>query len=109
MDKLTKSERSGLMARIRSKDSKAELAVRSLVHRMGFRYRLHARDLPGTPDLVFRGRHKIVFIHGCFWHAHSCRAGQNRPASDKTYWDAKLDRNLKRDRNAGRLRRAGWK
>jgi DNA mismatch endonuclease (patch repair protein) len=109
MEKLTKAERSVLMSRVRSKDTKPELIVRSTVHRMGFRYRLHSNNLPGCPDLVFAGRKKIVFVHGCFWHGHNCRAGRNRPASHTTYWDAKLERNMKRDRsNSARLRRQGW-
>ncbi|MDQ6676293.1 MAG: very short patch repair endonuclease [Acidobacteriota bacterium] len=109
MDKLTKTERSLLMSRVRSKDSRPELIVRSMVHRMGFRYRLHASTLPGSPDLVFAGRKKIVFVHGCFWHGHSCRAGRNRPESNQGYWDIKLKRNMRRDRaSSDKLRHAGW-
>jgi len=109
MDILTKVERSALMARVRSKDTKPEIAVRSLVHRMGFRFRLHLRDLPGVPDLVFPARRRIVLVHGCFWHGHSCRAGKNRPVSHSEYWNAKLERNMTRDRrNIARLRRDGW-
>jgi DNA mismatch endonuclease (patch repair protein) len=109
MEKLTKSERSALMSRVRSKDTKPELLVRSMIHRMGFRYRLHSTNLAGRPDLVFAGRKKIVFVHGCFWHGHNCRAGRNRPASRITYWNAKLERNMRRDRsNSARLRRQGW-
>jgi DNA mismatch endonuclease, patch repair protein len=110
MDKLTTAERSALMSRVRSKDSGPEMVVRRIVHRMGFRYRLHTAGLPGTPDLVFASRKKIVFVHGCFWHGHSCRSGRNRPASHTTYWDAKLERNVVRDRaNAAKLRRLGWR
>jgi DNA mismatch endonuclease, patch repair protein len=109
MDKLTKAERSVLMSLVRSKDTKPELFVRSMVHRMGFRYRLHSKTLPGSPDLVFAGRRKVVFVHGCFWHGHNCRAGRNRPQSRKLYWDTKLERNKSRDRlNSIRLRRDGW-
>ena len=109
MDKLTKTERSLLMSRVRSTDSKPELIVRRMVHRMGYRYRLHSRTLPGSPDLVFAGRRKIVFVHGCFWHGHTCRAGRNKPASNQQYWNAKLERNMRRDRIASaRLRRQGW-
>lgn len=110
MDKLSIEERSNLMSRVRSQDSAAEMTVRRTVHRMGFRYGLHARDLPGCPDLVFRSRKKIIFVHGCFWHGHNCRAGRNRPASKRNYWETKLNRNAARDRStAARLRRAGWK
>jgi DNA mismatch endonuclease (patch repair protein) len=110
MDKLTKTARSLLMSRVRSQDSRPELIVRRIVHRMGFRYRLHSSSLPGSPYLVFAGRKKIVFVHGCFWHGHSCRAGRNRPASNREYWDAKLERNMQRDRIASaELRRTGWR
>ncbi len=109
MDKLTPHGRSALMSRVKAKDSRAEMAVRSLAHSMGFRFRLHAADLPGKPDLVFRGIGKIIFIHGCFWHGHNCRAGKNTPASNQSYWSPKLERNRIRDRrNAARLRRSGW-
>ncbi len=85
------------------------MIVRAAVHRLGFRYRLHCRALPGNPDLVFPSRRKIIFVHGCFWHGHACRAGRNRPASNTGYWIAKLDRNRQRDRvNRARLRRLGW-
>ena len=109
MDKLTKAARSALMSRVRSKDSKPELIVRSIVHRMGFRYRLHSSKLPGSPDLVFPARRKIVFVHGCFWHGHGCRAGQNRPVSAQSYWNTKLERSMERDRvNSEQLRLDGW-
>ena len=110
MDNLTKVERSVRMSRVRSKDTKPELIVRSMVHQMGFRYRLHSRELPGSPDLVFARHLKIIFVHGCFWHRHSCRAGRNRPASGEFYWDAKLENNRRRDRrNSIQLHRDGWK
>lgn len=84
------------MRRIRSKNMKPEMIVRKLVHSMGFRYRLHKRDLPGKPDLVFGPRKKIVFVHGCFWHQHTCRDGKI-PQSRRDYWVPKLMRNVKRD------------
>lgn len=100
------------MAAIASKDMKPEMIVRSLVHRMGYRYRLHARDLPGKPDLVFRPRRKAVFVHGCFWHQHpkrSCKDGR-APKSNLGYWAGKLARNVGRDAaNLARLRSMGWK
>lgn len=109
MDKLSSAERSAQMARVHGADTGPEMAVRRMVHAMGFRYRLHVADLPGKPDLVFPRLKKIIFVHGCFWHGHSCRAGRNRPASRESYWTAKLDRNVARDRaNVRRLRRAGW-
>jgi DNA mismatch endonuclease (patch repair protein) len=110
MDNLSIKARSNLMSRVRSQDSVAEMTVRKTVHRLGYRYRLHVRTLPGCPDLVFRSRKKIIFVHGCFWHGHTCRAGRNRPASKRNYWEPKLNRNAARDRsNAARLRRDGWK
>jgi DNA mismatch endonuclease, patch repair protein len=109
MDKLTRAARSILMSHVRSKDTKPELVVRSMVHRMGFRYRLHSKTLPGSPDLVFARSKKVVFVHGCFWHGHNCRAGRNRPQSRELYWDTKLEKNKRRDRlNSVRLRRDGW-
>lgn len=110
MDNLTRAERSRHMARIRSVDSKPEFAVRRMVHRMGFRYRLHDKSLPGTPDLVFPARRKVIFVNGCFWHGHNCRAGRNRPSTNKQYWEAKLGRNIVRDRTAKQsLHQTGWK
>lgn len=109
MDKLTTTERSLLMARVRSKNTNAEMVVRKLVHQMGYRYRLHVKKLPGSPDLVFGRLGKIILVNGCFWHSHSCRAGRNRPASHTAYWLPKLKGNQRRDRsNAGKLKRAGW-
>jgi DNA mismatch endonuclease (patch repair protein) len=75
MDTFTPAERSAVMRRVRGKDTKPEMAVRSMVHRLGFRYALHRRDLPGNPDLVFPARGRVIFVHGCFWHGHACRAG----------------------------------
>ncbi len=97
------------MRSVHGKDTGPEMAVRRLVHGMGFRYALHRRDLPGNPDMVFPSRRKIIFIHGCFWHGHACPAGRNRPASNQSYWIPKLDRNKARDASNRRvLRAAGW-
>jgi DNA mismatch endonuclease, patch repair protein len=97
------------MSCVRGKDTSPELAVRHLIHHLGFRYRLHVRGLPGTPDLVFPGRRKIIFIHGCFWHGHACRAGRKAPRSNMAYWASKLQRNRNRDRRVqAQLRRSGW-
>jgi DNA mismatch endonuclease (patch repair protein) len=114
MDNLTKEERSKLMSRVRSKGTGPERIVRSAVHRMGFRYRLHSADLPGCPYLVFPARTKVIVfnecVNGCFWHRHRCRAGLNRPESNREYWDAKLNRNKKRDASSqARLNRMGWR
>lgn len=101
--------RSENMRRIRSKDTAPEMAVRSLAHRLGYRYRLHRKDIPGKPDLVFPSRRKVIFIHGCFWHQHpGCREGRP-PKSNTAYWLPKLERNMERDKDAlARLAAAGW-
>ena len=90
---------------------KPELILRQLVHRLGYRFRLHARDLPGKPDLVFRSRQKAIFMHGCFWHQHARRSCKlsHIPKSNLDYWQSKLERNVLRDRKQRRaLRRLGW-
>jgi len=98
------------MSLVRSKDTKPELVVRRLAHSLGYRHRLHRRDLPGTPDLVFPKRRKVIFIHGCFWHRHSCSNGDRMPRSRVRFWRAKLQGNAIRDRRMGRkLRKMGWK
>ncbi len=110
-DKLDRQRRSANMAAIRSRDMKPELTVRSLVHSLGYRYRLHARDLPGKPDLVFRLRKKVIFVHGCFWHQHknpSC-ADSRLPKSRLEYWLPKLQRNVERDAETMQcLQQLGW-
>lgn len=109
MDRLSASKRSWLMSRIHSQDTKPELAVRSTLHRLGYRYVLHRRELPGTPDLVFPARHKVIFVHGCFWHGHSCKYGQAQPKSNVDFWKEKITRNIERDkRTVADLRRQGW-
>ena len=99
------------MSRIRSKDTEPEMTVRRMVHAMGFRYRLHQCQLPGTPDLVFPGRKKVIFIHGCFWHRHAKRCPLTRlPKSRLDFWLPKLEKNrLRDDQNRRRLRAAGWR
>lgn len=110
MDTLTKAERSERMARIRSKDTKPELRVRRLVHGLGYRYRLHRRDLPGCPDLVFPSRRKVVFVHGCFWHGHEGCAVANMPKSRSDFWAEKFKRNQVRDaKNNKALKKDGWR
>lgn len=97
------------MSRVRSADTKPEILVRRLAHSLGLRYRLHRSDLAGKPDLVFPSLGKVVFVHGCFWHQHSCKRGNRRPATNRSYWDQKLDRNVLRDQRVQRaLRRDGW-
>jgi DNA mismatch endonuclease (patch repair protein) len=109
MDTLTRAERSARMALVRNKDTKPEMLVRSLVHGMGFRYRLHAGKLPGCPDLVFRPRRKVIFVHGCFWHRHPSCDLARLPKSKLDFWKSKLESNRQRDlRNQAALKRLGW-
>lgn len=98
------------MSRVRSKDTKPELEVRSLIHARGYRFRLHRGDLPGRPDIVFPSRRKVVFVHGCFWHRHGKRCPLTRlPKSRLDFWLPKLEENHRRDvRNRRLLRSAGW-
>ena len=108
-DHVTKERRSFIMSQVGTKDTGPEMIVRRALHSFGYRYRLHRRDLPGTPDLVFPSRRKVVFIHGCFWHAHGCRWGQ-LPKSRPDYWKPKLETNRERDkRNIESLAAKGWK
>lgn len=108
-DRLSPEVRSRLMAKIRSRDTGPERAVRSILHRLGFRFRLHRKDLPGTPDIVLPGRETVVFVHGCFWHGHGCKLGK-MPKSRTDYWGPKIDANKARDRRkAAALRRLGWR
>lgn len=96
------------MRRITSKNTSPELAVRRTLFRLGYRYRLHRRDLPGKPDIVFKGRRKLIFVHGCFWHAHSCQKAHH-PKTNEAYWSPKLQRNQERDiRHIEELKIAGW-
>jgi len=110
-DTLSLVERSARMSRIRSRDTKPEMIVRRLVHSCGFRYRLHGRELPGRPDLVFHGRRKVIFVHGCFWHRHgdpACKLAR-LPKSRQDFWIPKLERNAERDvENRTALEKAGW-
>src|SRR5712671_1881981 len=109
-DVLTPKQRSRNMAAIRGKNTKPEMFVRSMTHRMGFRYVLHHRSLPGKPDLVFPARKKIIFVHGCFWHVHTCRFGKVIPKTNRQFWKVKRKGNVARDRrNIQALKRMGWK
>jgi DNA mismatch endonuclease (patch repair protein) len=110
MDTLSRKQRSVRMSLIRSKDTGPELRVRRLVHALGYRYRLHVRDLPGSPDLVLPRHRKIIFVHGCFWHRHVCPHGKRMPKSRLGYWRSKLMHNAARDVTVLRkLRRDGWR
>jgi DNA mismatch endonuclease (patch repair protein) len=110
VDTIPPSERSEIMSRVRSKNSRPEMLVRRLVFAEGYRYRLHDRKLPGCPDLVFRGRAKVIFVHGCFWHRHEKCALARMPKSRLDFWEPKLTANKERDaRNKKLLAKEGWK
>jgi DNA mismatch endonuclease, patch repair protein len=109
MDKLSAERRSANMRQIRSHNTAPELLLRRMLHRAGYRFRLHRKDLPGKPDLVFPRRRKVIFVHGCFWHQHpGCREGRI-PQSRREYWEPKLARNRQRDEAAyTSLKEHGW-
>ncbi len=110
-DTISKERRSENMRRIRSKGMKPEMLVRKLSHALGYRHRLHRKELSGKPDLVYPGRRKAIFVHGCFWHQHQdpgCKIAR-KPKSNLGYWEPKLERNVRRDvKNEEELRAAGW-
>jgi DNA mismatch endonuclease (patch repair protein) len=108
MDVFSAAQRSDIMGRVRSKDTRPEMTVRTMLHKAGYRYRLHTDTLPGRPDVVFPGRRKAIFIHGCFWHRHSCPCA-TLPKSNRDYWEEKQARNSARDRkNLLALKKSGW-
>jgi DNA mismatch endonuclease (patch repair protein) len=111
MDTLTPFERSKRMSLVRSRDTKPEMAVRRALHRLGYRFRLHRKDLPGKPDLVFPRRKKVIFVHGCFWHGHDaagCKLAR-MPKSRQEFWEAKIRANSERDaRSIEALKKLGW-
>ena len=97
------------MSAVKGRDTRPEMTVGRLVHSMGYRSRLYQKELPGRPDLVFPARHKVIFVHGCFWHQHYCLQGAKLPKSNRDYWVPKLQRNKQRDAdNLIRLRYMGW-
>lgn len=108
LDPLSKAQRSERMSRIKSKNTKPEMVIRRYLYHSGFRYRLHVKELPGKPDLVFKGRKKVIFIHGCFWHQHGCKY-YRMPHTKIEYWIPKLQRNVERDKNEiESLEKSGW-
>ncbi len=110
MDNLSAEQRSTLMSRIRGSGTKPEKTVRSLLHKMGFRFRLHVKELPGTPDIVLPKYKTVIFVHGCFWHQHSGCKRKFTPKSNAEFWSEKLRRNVIRDRGVlESLQNMGWK
>ncbi|MEW6293773.1 MAG: very short patch repair endonuclease [Pseudomonadota bacterium] len=108
VDRVSKEKRSEIMRAVGSKNTTPELIVRKMLFSMGYRFRLHRKDLPGTPDIVFPGRRAVIFVHGCFWHGHRCRKGK-LPCSRIDFWAEKIRRNKERDAKvAAALRRIGW-
>jgi DNA mismatch endonuclease, patch repair protein len=109
MDKITATQRSDNMRAIKSKDTGPEKAVRSLLHRLGYRFRLHRAGLPGKPDIVLPRHNKVIFVQGCFWHGHHCKQGLRLPKTNSDYWREKIAGNRARDaRHAVKLTQAGW-
>lgn len=109
-DHLTPDKRSWNMSRIRSKNTKPEKFVRSLLHSMGYRFRIHRKDLPGKPDIVLPKYKTVIFVHGCFWHQHPRCKRATMPKSNQDYWIPKIQRNIERDKENQRfLKEAGWK
>lgn len=110
MDKLTPEQRSRNMSQIKGKDTKPEKLVRSLLHGMGYRFRLHNKELPGKPDITLPKYKAVIFVHGCFWHGHDCREGARVPKSNTGYWISKIAKNKIRDEyNIELLNKAGWR
>lgn len=107
---MTSEQRSRVMRAVKGKDTGTEMTVRRIVHSMGYRYRLHRKDLPGKPDLVFGPRRKVIFVHGCFWHGHTCKRGDRIPRENRHYWTKKIARNKERDKeHVSALEAKGWK
>ena len=108
-DFVSKDKRSKIMRAIRQKDTKPEIIVRKALHKSGYRFRLHRKDLPGTPDIVLPKFRCVIMVHGCFWHQHSSCSASRIPQSNKDYWEGKLLRNIQRDReNRQALEQLGW-
>ena len=105
----TPEDRSRIMRAVKGRDTSPEMAVRRMVHAMGYRYRLYRKDLPGKPDLVFPSRKKVIFVNGCFWHGHDCTRGARMPKTNREYWEVKIKRNVERDRTTRKaLKVQGW-
>lgn len=109
MDIVSPTKRSAMMRAVKQKNTGPELRLRKMLHALGYRYRLHPKELPGKPDLVFPSRRTVIFVHGCFWHGHDCRAGR-APSSNTEYWNSKIAANRERDsRTVAALEERGWR
>lgn len=110
MDVFDREKRSWIMSRVGNKDTKPEIIVRSIVHRLGYRFRKNSMNLTGCPDIVLVRHRKVIFVHGCFWHGHKHCKRASRPTTNKKFWDDKLDANMLRDKtNSKILKSLGWK
>jgi DNA mismatch endonuclease, patch repair protein len=108
-DVFSSKKRSWIMSRVRGKNTSPEKTVRSLIHRLGYRFRLHKKDLPGKPDIVFPSRRKVIFVNGCFWHGHNCKRGNRTPKKNREYWVEKISKNVARDaKHCKELSTLGW-
>lgn len=109
-DRVTPDKRSRMMAQVKGRNTRPEIVVRRVLHGMGYRFRLHRKDLPGCPDIVLPKHHKIIFVHGCFWHGHAGCRRSARPSSNQEFWNRKIDANIARDTsNIFILEHMGWK
>lgn len=109
MDVFSKGKRSQIMSRISGKDTKPEIVVRSLLHRMGYRFRLHKQSMPGRPDIILPKHKKVIFVHGCFWHGHKDCPRSKKPSTNVEFWNKKIDGNIERDKkNIKSLENLGW-
>lgn len=109
MDVFSREKRSQIMSRVSGRNTKPEIAVRSLLHNMGYRFRLHRKDLPGKPDITLPKYKKVIFVHGCFWHGHADCPRSKRPTTNQEFWREKLDKNIERDKSAVKaLKQLGW-
>lgn len=109
MDVFTREKRSQIMSRVSGRNTKPEIVVRSLLHKLGYRFRLHRKDLPGKPDITLPKHKKIIFVHGCFWHGHMGCSRSERPSTNNEFWREKLDKNIKRDKETvDALKKLGW-
>ncbi len=109
MDVFDKRKRSCIMSKVKGKNTKPELLVRSMLHKMGYRFRLYRKDLPGNPDITLPKFKKVIFVHGCFWHGHEKCKRSKRPTTNREFWDEKLNKNLFRDKkNIEELNNKGW-
>ncbi|NCC24260.1 MAG: DNA mismatch endonuclease Vsr [Deltaproteobacteria bacterium] len=109
MDVFSRAKRSQIMSRVGGKNTKPEIAVRSLLHSLGYRFRLHRKDLPGKPDITLPKYKKVIFVHGCFWHGHEDCPRAKRPSTNEEFWREKLDKNIERDKETvTALKELGW-